>query len=445
MRQTSETRNGNSEVPGDFIPVERLLASTRKRFQQVSSLPDFELYEPKQGHPHWGLLMQEATALANELQPHLQQPESGFSKLTRRVESYRTALGNFLINKDRAKEDRHDFLPLYFIWALLNNCDFNCTYCDDHIGSAYPDLDSKGRLDTEQSIELLRVMRTRTPSVYLTGGEPTLRPDLPEITRAARELKYYPIITNTNGARLHSLLQKPEWSGWLADTDMIVVSLDALDIDTLKQMWATGEAEAENVLCNLLLLRKLRDEFDFKLLVNTVIQPGRSEEAGAVLDLANDLDITFCPVPQNAEAGIAPGLLDDPQYLELVDKILARKREGHSIVGSEAMNDRMLHAKPFDCKNTLKPAINAKGELRWPCSAEVNIPQRQIPVLDFEDVDSLYAHASSLVDPTNLHGSCADQCGGNCNRAQHYSTDAYNRGLSRPLGLVSEILDFLRL
>ena len=67
-------------------------------------------------------------------------------------------------------------------------------------------------LDTEGGFKLMRVMRTRAPSLYFAGGEPTVRKDLPEITREARRLNYFPIIINTNGSLLHRWLKKEEWS-----------------------------------------------------------------------------------------------------------------------------------------------------------------------------------------------------------------------------------------
>ena len=206
---------------------------------RAKPLPSFSTYRPRAGHPDWPTLDREARDLADQLLPLLQRPRRGWRARRRVIRSYETAARNYAENRRRDRSGRWDLLPLYFIWTALRRCNFDCTYCDDHRGRKYPDLDSAGTLDTEQAIRLLRIMRTGTPSVYFAGGEPTLRKDLPRVARAARDLDYYPIIVNTNGSIIDRLLRKDEWATWLADTDVVIVSLDALDIDRLAKMWAT--------------------------------------------------------------------------------------------------------------------------------------------------------------------------------------------------------------
>ena len=82
------------------------------------------------------------------------------------------------------------------------------------------------------------------------------------------------------------------------------------------------------------------------------------------------------------------------------------------------------------------------GRLAWPCKTSVNVEPDYINVLDLDHVDALYAHASSRISPHRFHGPAANQCGGDCNWAQNYSTDAYAHGLANPLSLVREIFDF---
>ena len=278
--------------------------------ETTGALP-FRRYQPKPGHPDWPVLFAEARALAERLRPALDPPRRGAREWRRRASSIRTAAGCYLENRRRARAGREDLLPLYFIWTTLRPCNFRCTYCDDHTGARYPELDGRGKLDTEGGLSLLEVMRTRTSSVYFAGGEPTLRKDLPRLTRAARDLDYYPIVVNTNGSLLHRLLARDEWRTWLADVDILVVSVDALDLAELRRMWVTDHPE--DVLRNLLVLRELAAEMRVKLMVNTVIQPGLVGEARAVLDLAEDLGVWFCPVPRNAGARIDPAVLAAPR------------------------------------------------------------------------------------------------------------------------------------
>ncbi len=402
----------------------------------------FSRYTWRDGHPDWSVLSAEAHELAERLRPGLQAPRTGAAEWRRRALSWRTAAMNYAGNVRRARAGREDLWPLYFIWTTLRPCNFRCSYCDDHRGARYPELDGHGRLDTDAGKRLLRVMRTRTPSVYFAGGEPTLRRDLPELVREARDLDYYPIVVNTNGSLFHRLLDKPAWRTFLADVDVLVVSLDALDLGKLSRMWVTKHPE--DVIRNLLMLRELASEMRIKLMVNTVIQPGLVREARAVLDLADDLGIWFCPVPQNRGPRIDPDVLADPDYAELARTIVDRKRAGARISGSARMNDRLLHAAPLDCRNTLKPHVDHDGKLAWPCKASANVEPARIDVLGFDGVEELYEHARRRIDPTRFHGPGPAQCGGDCNWAQNYTTDEYAFGLGHPAHLARELVSFTR-
>ncbi|MBK9033778.1 MAG: radical SAM protein [Myxococcales bacterium] len=413
-----------------------------RAFATPSSLPAFRRYVPRPGHPDWVRLDAEARALVDALRPGLAPPRRGRAEVRRRARSWRTAASNYLVNRRRARAGREDLRPLYFIWTTLRPCNFRCTYCDDHQGARYPELDGHGKLDTAGGRRLLEVMRTRTPSVYFAGGEPTLRKDLPALARAARDLAYYPIVVNTNGSLLHQLLPQLAWSTFLADVDILVVSVDALDLATLAPMWRTRHPE--DVLRNLLALRALAAEQRVKLMVNCVIQAGLIDEARAVADLADDLGVWFCPVPRNVGPRIDPAVLADPAYAPFVDELIARKRAGARIAGSPRMLARLLRAAPLDCRTTLKPHVDHDGRLAWPCKATIATAPVALDVLAFEHVDDLYAAATAQIDPTGFHGPGPGQCGGDCNWAQNYTTDEYAHGLAHPLHLLGELRAFVR-
>jgi MoaA/NifB/PqqE/SkfB family radical SAM enzyme len=405
-------------------------------------LADFRLYQPRAGHPEWRRLQGEADEIERRIRPLLEPPRRGWRERLRRLRAYATTARNYATNRRLLRAGREDLRPLYFIWTLLRTCNFRCEYCDDHRGRRYPDLPNDGVLSTEDGIKLLRILRTGTPSVYFSGGEPTLRKDLPRLTRAARDLDYFPIIVNTNGSVIDRLLERQAWRTWLADTDIVIVSLDALHLPALERMWVTPHPE--RVVRNLLLLRRLAEPMRFKLMVNTVIQPGRIEHARDVLDFANDLGIWFCPVPVNTGPTVDRALAADSQYADLAALILRRKEEGYPISGSPRMLRRLLWSEKLVCRNTLKPHVDYDGRLFWPCKASVNVEPERIDVLGFEDLDSLYRFAAARIDPTGFHGAGARQCGANCNWAQNYSTDAYAHGLEHPSSLVHDIAEFIR-
>ncbi|MBI2069631.1 MAG: radical SAM protein [Elusimicrobia bacterium] len=402
----------------------------------------FNFYHPEKNHPDWSSLLREAQGLSKELLPLLDRPQKRTDFWRRRLAAGKTAIKNYGLNRSLKKRGREDFRPLYFIWTLTRVCNFSCIYCDDHTGRKYPDLSNAGMLNTAQAVELLKIMRTGTASVYFAGGEPTARPDLPALARAARDLKYFPIVLNTNGSRFHHVLKLESWKSLLADLDIVVVSLDGLSLDVLRDMWRYRNPI--DVLRNLLVLRELSKELKFKLMINMVIQPGYLEEAWSVLNLANDLGIWLTPVPQNRGSCIDRRLLDDPAYIELALEILKRQQAGYRIAGSPRLNRRLLFAEKLNCRNTVKPHLDFNGRLFWPCKSSVNVAPETVDVLNFADVDSLYRHACTLVNPTGFHGPAKNQCGGNCNWAQNYTTDSYLYGLDHPFHLLREAAGFSR-
>jgi len=414
------------------------LTTTQQGRQKRGVTACLDRYEPRPEHADLATLAAEAEVLAAQLRPGLEPPPARWRSLRRQGRGIGTLLRNHAANLRLARQGRDDLWPLYFIWSVHRACNFRCTYCDDHRGQKHPDLPADALLSTDQAVRLLRVMRTRTPSVLMSGGEPTLRGDLPQLTRAARDLNYFPIIMNTNGSRHHQLLRRPEWCGWLADIDHLVVSLDALDLAVLERMW--GHGGAADVLRNILMLRELAGPMQFKLMISTVIQPGAVHHARDVLNFCNDLGLCFCPMPVNIGPTIDTALFDDPQYAGLVELILERKRQGYLIAGSERLNRRMLQAEPLVCRNTLKPHVDYDGHLIWPCKGTVDVEPVRINALDFPDLEALFAHAGGLVDPNGFQ----DRCGAHCNWSQNYTTDAYAHGLENPGSIFREVLNFLR-
>ncbi len=163
-----------------------------------------------------------------------------------------------------------------------------------------------------------------------------------------------------------------------------------------------------------------------------------------MLNLAHDLGIWFCPVPMNRGAEVSAGLANDPKWPALRRAILERKKAGQRISGSLRMNQRLLNSAPLQCRNTLKPHIDHDGHLFWPCKASVHVEPKRVRVLDFKDVDATWRRGRELIDPTGFHGDGAQQCGGDCNWAQNYTTDTYAHGLHHPTSLLTEMADFVR-
>ncbi len=417
-----------------------------------SEAPHFKHYRPKEDHPDWADLHAKARAQVETVLPLIRSDADATlaekaADRWRAARSVATAGKNYLINRRRWKRGDHALRPLYFIWSMLYRCNFRCAYCDDHRGMPYFDLPDEP-LSYADRRRVLETMRTGTSAVYFCGGEPTLDEKLPELTDAAWQLGYKPLMINTNGFLLNKVLQRPAWAKWLRQMDIIIVSLDGLSIPRLKALW--GVKGVEQVLVNLLMLHELREHVGFKLVVNTVIGPDSVDMASDVLDFANDLGIWFVPVPVHCHEkdgegfSFARDLLHREDYRKLADTILARKRAGYPLIGSARILDMLLNVKPYTCLPTLRPHVDADGRIAWPCRAMKHGEPEYVNLLDYESVDACWAAARAMKNATDFHGPDLEQCGDMCAWMQNYTTARYHDVLTEPLhaGLVSEIKEF---
>ena len=91
--------------------------------------------------------------------------------------------------------------------VFLGGCDLRCPFCHNGglvLGPMPAELDDQGLL------AFLKKRQGLLDGVCVTGGEPLLRPDLPELLTRIKELGY-PVKLDTNGShpeRLRSLVQQ---------------------------------------------------------------------------------------------------------------------------------------------------------------------------------------------------------------------------------------------
>jgi len=126
-------------------------------------------------------------------------------------------------------------------WLLTRRCNLNCSYCAitknyKNKPSTYPDISHyhKNEMSTEYVIKGLRKFKEHNPDCFhlFYGGEPLLRPDLPDIINYCnKENIHYTIITNNSPEiqpMLKKLFEKTDYvTGFTGSVDPIIFDKNA--------------------------------------------------------------------------------------------------------------------------------------------------------------------------------------------------------------------------
>ncbi|MGE0142165.1 MAG: GTP 3',8-cyclase MoaA [Planctomycetota bacterium] len=171
--------------------------------------------------------------------------------------------------------------------SVTDRCNLRCGYCMPE--AEYVWLPRAELLDFAELVRLVGVFRCLgVDAVRLTGGEPLLRKDLPElVAQIARAHEGVPIALTTNGTLLASLATELRAAG----LTRITVSLDSLDPSRFARL--SGRDALDSVLAGIAAARAAGFA---KLKINTVAIRGENEfELDALLAFAraNDAELRF--------------------------------------------------------------------------------------------------------------------------------------------------------
>jgi cyclic pyranopterin phosphate synthase len=113
--------------------------------------------------------------------------------------------------------------------SVTDRCNFRCPYCmpKEVFGPGYPFLRDPQLMTTQELVRIARAfVSLGVVKVRLTGGEPLLRPDVPDLVRALKQEIGVPVVAlTTNGW----LLEKAAPALRAAGLDRLNVSVDSLD------------------------------------------------------------------------------------------------------------------------------------------------------------------------------------------------------------------------
>lgn len=162
--------------------------------------------------------------------------------------------------------------------SVTDRCNFRCPYCmpKEVFGPAHAFLKDPQLMSLAEIVAIVRAFRgLGVEKVRLTGGEPLLRADVPELVRALKQEVGVPdVALTTNGW----LLEKQAAALRAAGLDRVNVSVDSLDDATAGRMNGLG-FKVERVLRGI----DAAAANGLAVKINTVVQRGVND--GELLEL----------------------------------------------------------------------------------------------------------------------------------------------------------------
>ncbi|ABL78105.1 tetraether lipid synthase Tes [Thermofilum pendens] len=276
--------------------------------------------------------------------------------------------------------------------VLTNRCDLSCFYCFFFA--------SKSGYIYEPSLEHIRYMLrqarltepVKPPAIQLTGGEPTLRDDLLEIIKMAREEGFTHIQLNTNGIRLAfdpELAVKVRQAG----VNTVYMSFDGVSpFSNPKNHWEVPYA-----------LDNLRKAGLGVVLVPTVIKHYNLSEVGKIIQFGlqnNDIvrGVNFQPV---SIVGRMPRKERDKERVTIPDVIKAIEEQ----TGGQIKAEDWYPVPSVVPISRFVEALTGKPQLafttHFACGAATYVWQEDgeiIPITRFVHVDEFFRFLDAKAD-----------------------------------------------
>ena len=258
--------------------------------------------------------------------------------------------------------------------SITDRCNLRCGYCMPDGGVAF---EPKDTLLSVSELERIATYAHRIGVRYfkITGGEPTVRGELPEIIRRLRSIGDAEISMTTNGLQMHRLAEPLRAAG----LDRVTVSVDSLRPDRYREITGGGRFEVFQRG-----LEATAVAFGRAKLNVVVIRGVNDDEVASFAALARERDwtvrfIEFMPLGSSvfADADPASHLVEAGEIVASIESVHgrleaidARSDPGVGPATLFAMPGGrgrigLIHAmsKPF-CENCNRLRLTAAGVLR---------------------------------------------------------------------------------
>jgi MoaA/NifB/PqqE/SkfB family radical SAM enzyme len=310
-------------------------------------------------------------------------------------------LWNYLRNFLSITCSRQPNRPLLFSYYVTHRCGLACSYCSDGEGRPFKD-DIVDELPTEKAKRLIGILRQSCDTLDITGGEPMLRQDLEDLLAYSKQIGFRTIL-NTKGLDLH---RRPDV---LKFSDVIVLSIDSLNMDRLAQISNSPPETAANIIHSLRWLLENRNDFKSHIVVSAVAAPDNLDDVFEIVHLAKQNKLGFQLSPQIVGTSVHPGLQANERFRSLVNEVIAAKTDGAAVWGIFPYLYGIRDFHSYRCYPLLMPTIRPDGTVNLPCLEK---PQKRIDLIAAGSYEQALADAgiAGKSPPDNCHNQCHIFC-----------------------------------
>lgn len=298
--------------------------------------------------------------------------------------------------------------PLAVTYYVTTRCNLNCAYCEDF--GARRNEQNKPPLALEDALRVLRVIRSATDQVILTGGEPLLHPQIDElIRRTRREVGFRGLTLLTNGSMLH------DHEALLPHVTRLVISLDSVEAQQWSEIINMPLHTTQRIFENIKTYAAQQRRHGYRMVLNCVITPQTLPGARAVLAFCREHSLLVSFSPQAVMNWPSYDLLVSKEYKDFLAELIDAKQRGAPILGSLAYLRTLLDFHPYACYPTLVPRVLPDGALVYPCrpiekdnNGHGGQPCNLLDVRNWDEAARLSVAAYG--QPPLVCSSCFQQC-----------------------------------
>lgn len=257
------------------------------------------------------------------------------------------------------------YSPFLAQLVIIRRCNLSCAYCSEYDKVSDP-------IPTEILEERLQKLKSLgTFGVSLTGGEPTLHPQLPNLIRKCRQLGFFRTGMISNGFLLRPELIEALNEAGLQEMQLSIDGVEANDT-------------TEKVLDNLKKrLQWLRDHARFRVIVSGVLGACPPQDAEEVIDFAKEMGF----IPRVLLLHDNEGQLNlSSEKVKMFEKIVGKLPK--TLVEFSNYRKRLIRdgSAPFKCRAGSRYLyVDEYGQVNW-CSQTRAIWSKNLMEYTFSDL-----------------------------------------------------------